>query len=161
MRRNTKMRTPDPTIVAMAAHEVACRRFSRAIDKCEEPNATRADQREYDAANVAERAAALALAKTLPTTKGSPPRTACVCQKALQRPGRYCAVGLVEGREIGLVSISGEIRRNEERRSPQWSAFQRRRGRCPQWQLHPALTLKKFSPDRDLARLGVLGLGQG
>jgi hypothetical protein len=63
------MRTPDPTIVAMAAHEVACRRFSRAIDKCEEPNATRADQREYDAANVAERAAALALAKTLPTTK--------------------------------------------------------------------------------------------
>jgi hypothetical protein len=63
------MRTPDPTIVAMAAHEAACRRFSRAIDKCEEPNATRADQREYDAANVAERAAALALAKTLPTTK--------------------------------------------------------------------------------------------
>jgi len=28
-------------------------------------------------------------------------------------------------------------------------------------QTHPTLTLKQFSPDRDLARLGVLGLGQG
>ena len=64
----------------------------------------------------------------------------------------------VEGARNPFGSISGEIRRNEERRSPQRNAS------APARTLSATANtphLKTFSPDRDLARLGVLGLGQG
>jgi hypothetical protein len=81
------MRTPDPAIAAMTDHEAAYERFSRAIDKNEEPDATDADQAEWDAANIAEQAAALALARTQPTTlAGARASFECV-QVATPAPG--------------------------------------------------------------------------
>jgi hypothetical protein len=71
------MNTSDPVVtVAIEIYRAARARFHRACDATDQVCAdregrtiTRADWSEYAAANVAERAAALALARTLPTTK--------------------------------------------------------------------------------------------
>jgi hypothetical protein len=61
------MSTQDPAIAAMTAWAAAHDRFDRAIDTRNETGSD-ADQVEYDAADAAEQAAALALARTQPTT---------------------------------------------------------------------------------------------
>jgi hypothetical protein len=68
MREERTMSALDPAIAAIADHEAAYARFARAIDKCEESNASEADHAEWIASEQAEQAAAFRLARTQPTT---------------------------------------------------------------------------------------------
>jgi hypothetical protein len=72
------MNTSDPVVTfAIETDRAALARLHRACDATDAVQAgrdgraiTKADRREHAAADVAERAAALALSRTLPTTKG-------------------------------------------------------------------------------------------
>jgi hypothetical protein len=101
------MSEPDPALAAMADHQAAYDRFDRAIDARNEPGATAADQAEYDAANDAEQTAALALARTQPTTlAGAGAYLKCVERLQLRNDDFVYATAL---RGLELSRFGGEV----------------------------------------------------
>jgi hypothetical protein len=89
--------TNDPAIAAMANWDAAHDRFDRAIDKQNKPGATDA---EYDAADAAEQAAALALARTQPTTSEGARAYRDVLERLRRRDDEFVYATALRGLEL-------------------------------------------------------------
>jgi hypothetical protein len=96
--------TNDPALAAMANWDAAHDRFDRAIDKQNKPGATDA---EYDDADAAEQTAALALARTQPTTSEGARAYLTVLERLLLRNDDFVYATALRGLE--LSRFGGEV----------------------------------------------------